>query len=60
MKYALINAGVVENVVICDVSFISNYESDYDEVIDVTGQYVGPGFTYDGQSFTAPPQPEEP
>ena len=27
--------------------------------VDVTGQHVGPGYTYDGQDFTAPVPPPE-
>ena len=55
MKYAQIINGNVVNV------FLWNGEDNLDvdgELVDVTDETVGPGYTYDGTTFTAPPEPE--
>jgi hypothetical protein len=57
MKYCLISNGVVINVVLWD----GNENIDFGDV-EVVGvkddAYVGPGFTYDGKTFTAPVIPK--
>lgn len=54
MRYALIKNGIVVNVIIADPTFILGIQSQYDACIDVTNTYCGPGFLYDGVSFTDP------
>jgi hypothetical protein len=54
MKWALIKAGLVRNVAIGDSEFAAAVAGLFDAVVDVTGQVVGPGWTYDGSTFTAP------
>lgn len=55
MNWALINNGIVVNVIIADADFVPAIDVHYDAVIDVTDLYVGPGFTYDGTNFSPPP-----
>ena len=59
MLIALIESGMVVNVIVCDMENCSLYESDFDHVIDITGQEVGIGWEYDGTDFIAPPPPPE-
>ena len=60
MKYALINAdGLVVNAIVWDG------ETEFDPGDGITvvkipdGIGAGPGWTYDGTNWTAPPDPEE-
>lgn len=53
--YALIKNGVVENVVIFDGE--DDIFDDY-TVVKLDGLTAGIGWTYDGEQFTAPPEPE--
>ena len=52
-KFAIVIDGVVDNVLVAD---------SHETGIDVTGTAVGPGWTYDGETFSAPvvvvPDPE--
>lgn len=60
-KFALIKAGKVENVIEAKQAHIDNIKSQYDNVINVDKIPAGPGWSYDGTSFTAPtptPQPK--
>lgn len=53
-RWALIEGTLVTNVVEQDT------QPQIDGLwVDVTGQFVGPGFTYDGQHFAPPPPPVE-
>lgn len=57
MKYAVIRNGTVENLVVWDG------ETDWTapegtEVVALDDRPAGPGWTYDGTSFTAPPEEE--
>ena len=54
-NYALIKNGVVENVVIWDEN--GNIFDDY-TVVNLEGLTAGIGWTYDGERFSAPPEPE--
>ncbi|EKS6745954.1 tail fiber assembly protein [Enterobacter kobei] len=54
-NYALIKNGVVENVVIWDGE--GDIFDDY-TAVKLDGLTAGIGWTYDGEQFTAPPEPE--
>ncbi|MEG6401370.1 tail fiber assembly protein [Enterobacter kobei] len=54
-NYALIKNGVVENVVIWDEN--GDIFDDY-TVVNLEGLTAGIGWTYDGEKFSAPPEPE--
>ncbi|EMC9795306.1 tail fiber assembly protein [Enterobacter kobei] len=54
-NYALIKNGVVENVVIWDEH--GDIFDDY-TVVNLEGLIAGIGWAYDGEKFTAPPEPE--
>ena len=56
MRYAQIIDGVVVNVILWDSQTDLGLEG---ELINVDNQPVGPGWTYDGTTFTAPPEPDE-
>jgi hypothetical protein len=51
-RWALIAGDIVANVVEQD-----DEPSIGGVWVDITGQHVGPGYTYDGTSFTPPPPP---
>lgn len=55
-KFALVQKGIVKNVIVADEEFILNHCQDYDHQIDVTEMvpYPGPGWFYDGENFLAP------
>lgn len=58
MNYAVIRNGLVENVVSWDG------ETDWtppegSDVVALHDRIAGPGWTYDGSTFTPPPAPEE-
>ena len=55
-RYALIKDGIVENVILARDSWTPPSGI---ERVDVTDISVGPGFTYDGESFTDPRLEEE-
>lgn len=58
MKYCLIADGIVVNVVAWDGDTPVNFGSV--EVVGVDDDaFVGPGFFYDGEKFTAPVQQVE-
>lgn len=55
MNYAVIRAGTVENVVLWDG------ETDWTppegtDLVALNDQPAGPGWTFDGTTFTAPPE----
>lgn len=56
MKYAMIRDGVVFNVAVWDGE--SAWEPGC-EVVDITGVYAGVGWSWDGNTFTAPPEVPE-
>ena len=52
-RYALIEAGVVRNVVLADAGWPGL--ADAEQAVELAdGQACGPGYTYDGQAFAAP------
>ena len=52
-RYALIDGGVVRNVVLADAGWPGL--ADAEQAVELAeGQACGPGYTYDGQSFAAP------
>ena len=55
MEFALIKNNIVENTVLCDSENLASvlYSADY-LVINIDGSSVGPGWSYDGETFTAP------
>lgn len=56
-KIAIIKDGIVQNIAIWDES--SDWEPSADILVDVTGMFVGPGFSWDGENFSAPVEPVE-
>lgn len=59
--YAHVVGGVVQNVIVADTWDIADeVASTGVQAVDVTGQPVGIGWTYDAETeeFTAPPEPE--
>ena len=54
MNIALIRNGVVENVIVGTLEFAQTL--GYDACVETNE--AGIGWTYDGETFTAPPQPE--
>lgn len=68
-KYALINEGIVERVIVADSKSLeklcAHHECEaakFARAIDVTELPVGAGHLYDAEkgTFTAPTEPEEP
>lgn len=59
MFYALVEDGVVVNVIVADANFIANIQSQYDACIEITNNPGDPGmgWTYDGTNFAAPLPP---
>jgi len=55
MKYAHIINGNVVNVIVWDGQTDLGLEG---ELVNVDNTPCGPGWTYDGTTFTAPPEPE--
>lgn len=57
-RYALIKNGKVDNVIIADADFIAQITDQYDhiELLDTPEEQTvsGPGWTWDGKSFTQP------
>ncbi|UAK22696.1 hypothetical protein K7B04_15160 [Kluyvera sp. CRP] len=55
MTFALVKNSIVENTVICESENLASvlYSADY-LVINIDGSSVGPGWSYDGETFTAP------
>jgi hypothetical protein len=65
MEYALINNGVVENVIVADTEFIESISSDHDHIepLDTAQEQVlgvGIGWGWDGEQFVAPAAPPPP
>lgn len=56
-NYALIKNGVVENIVVWDGN--GDLFSDYQVVELSDDTMAAPGWSYDGKSFIAPPEPEK-
>jgi hypothetical protein len=56
-RYAIILNGVVSNVILWDgiATYVPPGGSTVLKLAE--GQAVGPGFSYDGTAFTAPPEP---
>ena len=61
MNFALIKDGMVTNVIVADQKFIDAHLAtlNCDQALDVTGEYVGPGFSYADGLFTPPPSPPD-
>lgn len=56
-KYACINNGLVENVIVIeDLTYLSNYDGIYATMIDITELAAKPGVgcTYANEEFSAP------
>ncbi|MVN86930.1 hypothetical protein GO986_09145 [Deinococcus sp. HMF7620] len=57
MRYALINDGVVDNVVECTEEFADRLRTRYQAVVQT--EEAGPGWTWDGETFSEPaPEPQ--
>ena len=56
MNIALINNGIVENIIVADLEFAE--QLGYEQVIDVTDVFCSIGWLYDGTTFSEPPTPE--
>jgi len=56
MKIALINNGIVENIIAAELDFAE--QLGFEQVIDVTDIFCSIGWLYDGSTFTEPKQPE--
>jgi len=58
LQYALIRAGVVENIIIADDDFIPLIQNDWDHVLRVNDSpnipHIGIGWTYVDGAFVAP------
>lgn len=52
MRLAILNGGIVDNVVISDLDFAEKMGWHYVELAD--GVQCAPGWLYDGETFTAP------
>lgn len=59
MNYALIIDGVVENVFVCDTNEIARTIYPGNIVVNIDDTGAGIGWSYDGNSFIAPPEPEK-
>lgn len=59
MNYALIIGGVVENVFVCDTDEIARTIYPENIVVNIDDTGAGIGWSYDGNSFIAPPEPEK-
>lgn len=57
MKYAIIRDTLVENVVLWDGE-TEWQPPEGTTIVELGDTIAGPGFTYDGTTFTAPPEPE--
>lgn len=55
MNFALIKDKLVENTIVCESEALASelYSVDY-LVVNIDGSSVGPGWSYDGETFTAP------
>ena len=53
MKYAQVINGTVQNVIVWDGETELNLDGD---LISLEGKIAGPGWTYNGTSFIAPPE----
>ncbi len=53
MQYALINNGIVENVIMADAGFIATL-TGYTDKVDVSNIEIGVGWLFDGTNFMQP------
>lgn len=62
MKFALIKDGIVKNIIVAEQDFLPHIQDQYDYIIDVSemAHYPGPGWSYDGQTFSTPILEEQP
>jgi len=56
MNIALINNGIVDNIIVAELDFAE--QLGFEQVIDVTDIFCSIGWLYDGSNFTEPKQPE--
>ena len=56
MNWAILENGIVVNIIVADESFI---EIHFPNAVNITDTTAGIGWTYDGEVFTAPPAPIE-
>ncbi len=57
-RYAIVESGVVTNVIIWDGQ--GDFFPSMTVILLLDDSQVGPGYTYDGTTFTAPPSPPPP
>jgi len=57
MRYAIIENGLVVNVIVADAGFIAAHVAAPKTAVAVDGIQCGPGWTYSNGTFT-PPDPE--
>jgi hypothetical protein len=57
-RYAVIENGLVTNVALWDG--VTEWDGSTSTVLLPADSPVGPGYTYDGTTFTAPPSPPSP
>jgi len=55
MRYAVIENGTVTNVIVWDGETELNLGG---ELVNLDGIIAGPGWSYNGTTFIAPPEPE--
>lgn len=55
MSFALIKDAIVKNTIVCESEELASelYSSEY-LVVNIDGLSVGPGWSYDGETFIAP------
>lgn len=58
-NWALVEDGIVSNVIVANATFIGTIQANYDFLVDITegAQTAGPGYSYDDgmDTFAAPP-----
>ena len=58
--WAVINGGLVENLIVAEQSFVDMISSQHDYVIRIDEMAVDEkpsiGWSYDGENFSAPPE----
>lgn len=56
MKFALVQDGIVKNIVVGDENFANSIRSNWDDVVSIDGLTLRPriGWAYDGETFSIP------
>lgn len=60
MRYALIDGGVILDVIVADEAFAASIASEWDDVRSLEGVEAGIGWAVDGDGFAPPEQPPKP